>query len=204
MTHGLHGDQLEYPSLKQFSFGYTELLLPALKINEDTVIYVLNIMGGQPYALQNHAKDLIEGLSNTYTLNKIDTIITAEGKSIPLAYEVARQLDLPYVVLRKCQKDYMVGNLLSAPVKTFTTGEVQALYLDNKDLPYVVNKNLLFIDDVISTGSTLKATEKIVNMAGGKLEICGAMATEGGYTPEIPHYVMCDLPVIKLNRKGGG
>jgi adenine phosphoribosyltransferase len=199
MTHGLHGDQ-EYSTLRQFSFGYTELLLPAMKINDDTVIYVLNIMGGQPYALRNHAKDLIHGLLNVYNLNQIDTIITAEGKSIPLAYEVASQLDLPYIVLRKCAKDYMVGKLLSAVVRTPTTGGEQTLYLDNKDINYIVNKQLLFVDDVVSTGSTLKACEKIVEVVGGRIVLCGAMATEGGYQIEIPHYVMCDLPIIKLNR----
>lgn len=199
MTHGLHGDQ-EYSTLKQFSFGYTELLLPAMKINDNTVIYVLNIMGGQPYVLRNHAKDLIHGLLNVYNLRKIDTIITAEGKSIPLAYEVASQLDLPYLVLRKHAKDYMIGKLLSATVKTPTTEKEQSLYLDNKDIGYIVNKQLLFIDDVVSTGSTLKACEKIVNMVGGRIVLCGAMATEGGYKIELPHYVMCDLPVIKLNR----
>lgn len=199
MTHGIHGDQ-EYPSYKQFSFKNTQLLLPALKINDDTVIYVLNVMGGQPYALKNHAKDLIHGLLDVYDINTINTIITAEGKSIPLAYEVASILDLPYVVLRKCKKDYMIGNLLSATVKTPTTGEIQALYLDNKDLNYIINKNLLFIDDVISTGSTLRAAIKIAELAGGKIGVCGAMATEGGYVPEIPYYAMCDLPIIKLNK----
>lgn len=199
MTHGIHGDQ-EYPSYKQFNFKNTQLILPALKINNDTVIYVLNVMGGQPYTLKNHAKDLIHGILDIYDINSIDTIITAEGKSIPLTYEVASQLDLPYVVLRKCKKDYMTGNSLSATVKTFTTGETQALYLDNKDLKYITNKNILFVDDVISTGSTLRAAIKIAELAGGKIEICAAMATEGGYTPEILYYAMCDLPVIKLNR----
>jgi adenine/guanine phosphoribosyltransferase-like PRPP-binding protein len=199
MTHGLHGNE-QYLAFKQFSFGRMELLLPALKINDDTIIYVLNIMGGHPYHLKTHAEDLIDGFSNIYNIASVNTIITPEGKSIPLAYEVANQLNFPYVVLRKCQKDYMKGKSLSAPIKTFTSGEIQALYLDNKDLNYIVNKNLLFVDDVISTGSTLRACERIVDMAGGKVLGCMAMATEGGYTPDIPHYVLCDLPIIKLDR----
>ena len=58
---------------------------------------------------------------------EFDYIITPEAKSIPLAYEMARQSGKPYIVIRKGVKVYM-RNSLGVTVKSITTNKEQHLY----------------------------------------------------------------------------
>jgi len=207
MTHGAPAPYLileEYEKTKTFQFGTTKITLPALKISDSIVIYILNIMGGNPEFITVFANDLLYGIDTDKNMRgviPINGFISAEGKSIPLVYEIANQAELPYVILRKSCKPYMGEKVLSAKVHSVTTPDEQELYLDNKDIKWINGKRLVFVDDVISSGATLRATEKIVNMASGNIVGCLAMALEGSYEPTVPTYFLCRLPIIKLERK---
>ena len=103
-----------------------------------------------------------------------DYIITAESKGIPLAYEMARQCGAKkWLLARKGAKLYM-QNVFGVEVKSITTAAVQKLYLDGADAALMQGKRILIVDDVISTGESLRALEELVNKAGG--EIVGRMA----------------------------
>jgi len=103
-----------------------------------------------------------------------DYIITAEAKGIPLAHEMARQAgDAKYILARKAPKLYM-RDLFQSSVKSITTAKEQTLYLDGADAKLMAGKRILLVDDVISTGESLKALEVLVEKAGGI--ICGRMA----------------------------
>ncbi|MFR4476480.1 MAG: phosphoribosyltransferase family protein [Ruminococcus callidus] len=82
-----------------------------------------------------------------------DYILTAESKGIPLAYEMSRQLKVPYIVARKSVKGYMT-DVLSVQVKSITTAAVQTLYLDGEKAAWMKGKRVLIVDDVISTGDS--------------------------------------------------
>ncbi|MCD7890834.1 MAG: adenine phosphoribosyltransferase [Ruminococcus sp.] len=107
-----------------------------------------------------------------------DVIITAESKGIPLAYEMARQLGIPYVVARKSVKLYMIDPI-SVTVKSITTAAEQTLYLSEEKAELIRRKKVLIVDDVISTGESLKALEKLVESAGGVIECKAAVLAEG-------------------------
>jgi adenine phosphoribosyltransferase len=109
-----------------------------------------------------------------------DVFVTAEAKSIPLAYELSVITGLPYVVLRKTRKGYM-GNALKAETTSITTGSLQTLYLDEKDKPLLENRNVILVDDVISTGSTLEGMKDIVAQTNGKISAIAAVFTEGDF-----------------------
>ena len=103
-----------------------------------------------------------------------DYIITAEAKGIPLAHEMARQAgNSKYILARKGPKLYM-RDLFSVTVQSITTAKEQKLYLDGADAKLMKDKRILIVDDVISTGESLKALEALVEQAGGI--ICGRMA----------------------------
>jgi len=123
-----------------------------------------------------------------------NVLVTAEAKGIPLIYEMSALMGLPYMVLRKSYKSYM-GNALSAETVSITTGKPQTLYMDEKDTLFIKGKKVILVDDVISTGSTLKGMEKVVEQAGGEILKTAAVFTEGD--ADWSHIVALDnLPVF--------
>ncbi len=103
-----------------------------------------------------------------------DYILTAECKGIPLAHEMAKILDEKvHIIARKKAKLYM-KTVFKADVNSITTEGDQSLYLDGKDAELMKGKKILIVDDVISTGESLRALEKLVELAGG--EVAGKMA----------------------------
>ncbi|MCM1133119.1 MAG: adenine phosphoribosyltransferase [Ruminococcus flavefaciens] len=107
-----------------------------------------------------------------------DVILTAESKGIPLGYEMARQSGKPYVVARKSVKLYM-SDPVSVTVKSITTANEQTLYLSAEKAEMIKGKNVLIVDDVISTGESLKALEELTERAGGKISAKTAVLAEG-------------------------
>lgn len=104
---------------------------------------------------------------------EFDIILTPEAKSITLAYEMAKQSGKPYIVARKSAKLYMTDPLY-VEVKSITTEKPQTLYLDRKEAERMRGKRVLVVDDVISTGKSLEAVDKLVTLSGGI--ICAQMA----------------------------
>ncbi|MDD6279639.1 MAG: phosphoribosyltransferase family protein [Oscillospiraceae bacterium] len=107
-----------------------------------------------------------------------DVIITAESKGIPLAYEMARQSGKPYVVARKSVKLYMTDPI-SVNVKSITTAAEQTLYLSKEKAELLRGKKVLIVDDVISTGESLTALEKLTERAEGIIAAKSAVLAEG-------------------------
>ena len=103
-----------------------------------------------------------------------DVLITAESTGIPLIHEMARQAgEKRYVLARKSVKLYM-KDVRRVDVTSITTANTQTLYVDGADADYMKGKRVLIVDDVISTGESLKSLEKLVTVSGG--EIVGRMA----------------------------
>ena len=109
---------------------------------------------------------------------QFDVIITPEAKSIPIAYELARQSGKPYIVARKGVKVYM-RNPLDVTVTSITTKNEQHLYLGETEVTMIKGKKVLILDDVISTGESLKALEELAEKAGAKIVGKAAILAEG-------------------------
>ena len=107
-----------------------------------------------------------------------DVIVTAESKGIPIAYEMARQGCNDYIVARKSVKLYM-KEPEKVTVKSISTEDEQTLYLDSNETDKIRNKRVLIVDDVISTGESLKALETLVANFGGNIVGKAAVLAEG-------------------------
>ncbi|MCD8219391.1 MAG: adenine phosphoribosyltransferase [Ruminococcus sp.] len=107
-----------------------------------------------------------------------DFILTVESKGIPLAYEMARQMHVPYIVARKSVKGYMT-DVLSVQVKSITTASMQTLYLDGEKAAWMRGKRVLLVDDVVSTGESLRAMQQLVERACGMVAGNAAALAEG-------------------------
>ncbi len=109
---------------------------------------------------------------------EFDYIITPEAKSIPLAYEMSRQSGKPYYVVRKKAKLYM-QNPVSVTVRSITTDAEQTLILDGAEGEKIKNKRVLIVDDVISTGESLGAVEKLIAEFNADVVAKAAVLAEG-------------------------
>mgnify|MGYP002388067013 CR=1 FL=1 len=136
-------------------------------------IAILNILGDTEL-VQACAKALSEKMESVV----YDVVVTAESKSIPLAYAISVVTRKPYVILRKAYKPYM-GQALQAETLSITTGQPQTLYLDEKDLRVLEGKRVVILDDVISTGSTLQGMRLLMQKAGAQVVAEAAILTEG-------------------------
>ena len=141
--------------------------LPLCKLTDDLTIAAFVIFGDAELTVAC-AEKLLEAAP------EYDYVITAEAKGIPLAHEMARQHgDDYYFVARKHPKLYMTS-VFKVDVRSITTDAEQNLYLDGADAERMKGKRILIVDDVVSTGESLKAVEKLVGEAGGI--VCGKMA----------------------------
>ena len=129
-----------------------------------------------------------------------DVIITAEAKGITLAHEMARlSKQSGYVVARKAKKLYMV-NPFTVRVHSITTDFEQNLVLDEGDVALMRGKRVLIVDDVISTGESLNAIEKLVETAGGNIVGKMAVFAEGNAQNRDDILFLQHLPLF--NEKG--
>jgi adenine phosphoribosyltransferase len=147
--------------------------LPLFEIKPGLRIAILNILGDTEL-VQASARALAKKLKDT----KFDVLVTAEAKSIPLAYALSVEMGKPYVILRKSYKPYM-GEALRAETLSITTGQPQVLVLDEKDRAMLKGKTVAIVDDVISTGSTLQGMRMVIEKAGAHVAAEAAILTEG-------------------------
>ena len=152
----------EYYTLK---IAGLERKLEKFPVNENLDIAAFIIFGDVELTIAGCAELLKK-------VPEFDIILTPEAKSIPMAYEMARQSGKPYVVARKGVKVYM-RNSIDVSVTSITTKNEQHLYLGETEANLMKGKRILIVDDVISTGESLKALENLITAVGGN--ICGKM-----------------------------
>ena len=146
--------------------------LPICKVTDDLYIAGFVVFGDQELTVACAAELLKKA-------PEYDYLITAEAKGIPLAHEMARQTGAQkYFLARKNPKLYMTC-VFESSVRSITTAAEQTLYLDVADAQLMQGKRILIVDDVISTGESLRALEALVEKAGGIIVGRMAVLAEG-------------------------
>ncbi len=153
-------------------------------------IAILNILGDTELV---HACGI--ALAEKLQAVDYDVLVTAEAKSIPLAYALSLETKKPYIVLRKSYKPYM-GAALQAETLSITTGQPQLLILDEKDKVLISGRKVVIVDDVISTGSTLQGMRMIMDKAGAKVVAETAIMTEGEKSQWLQIIALGHLPIF--------
>lgn len=130
---------------------------------------------------------------------EFDIIITAESKGIPLAYEMARQAgNCPYIVARKGAKLYM-QDIMTVEVDSITTDHKQSLCIGKTERDLMHGKRILVVDDVISTGESLAAIDKIVDAVGGKIVGQMTVLAEGDAAKRDDIIYLEELPLFNVD-----
>ena len=166
--------------------------LPLCKITDDLYIGAF-IMFSDVEITKASAEQLLEKAP------EFDVIITAESKGIPLAYEMARQAGVnDYIVARKGAKLYM-QNVVTTEVDSITTDHIQTLCLGQTEIDKMKGKRILIVDDVISTGESLKSLEVLVNQVGGNIVGKMAVLAEGEAADREDIIFLEKLPVFNAD-----
>ena len=166
--------------------------LPICKVTDDLYIGAF-VMFGDVELTVHCAAELLKKAP------EYDYLLAPEAKSIPLLYEMARQSGAEkYFVARKGAKAYM-SDTFEVSVRSITTMHVQKLVLDKADADMIKGKRILILDDVISTGESLRATEELVNRAGGIIAGKMAVLAEGEAYDRDDIIVLGKLPLFNAD-----
>ena len=148
--------------------------LPICKVNDELYIGAFICFGDAEVTVAA-ARDMLKKLEDI----EYDYLFTAEAKSIPLIHEMARQSGADkYFIARKGPKVYMPDPIGVAD-QSITTLNQQMLYLGSDDAAIIRGKKIVIMDDVISTGGSLKAMEALIEKAGGTVVAKIAVLAEG-------------------------
>ena len=140
--------------------GYREDL-PVLPLPSGIKICFFNLHGNT--RLTEHCGKEIAKIADG-----CEVLLTAESKGLQLAHVAARELGQDYyAVARKSKKLYMQDGIDVAIESSITTGKEQRLYLSRKDVELIKGKKVGIVDDVVSTGASLRGLEALVEKAGG-------------------------------------
>ena len=168
--------------------------LPLCKITDDLYIAAFICFGDAEITVA-----CAEKLLELVPADSYDYMLTAEAKSIPIIHEMARQSGAEkYFIARKGPKVYMPDPLRVSDRSITTRGE-QALYLGRDDADLIRGKRILLVDDVISTGGSLRAMEELVKMAGGTVTGRVAVLAEGDAANRDDIAFLAPLPVFNAD-----
>lgn len=126
---------------------------------------------------------------------EFDYIVTPEAKGIPLAYEMSRQIGKKYFIIRKGKKLYM-KDPVSVSVQSITTEAVQTAFLDGAEGEQLRGKRVLILDDVISTGESLKAVEVLLAKFDAQVVCRAAVLAEGDAAKRSDIVFLEELPLF--------
>lgn len=167
--------------------------LPIMKVSDDMRIAAFISLGD--CELISHLAPLL-----IKKMPEVDIILTAETKGIPIAHETARLLGHKrYCVARKTLKPYM-NVAITDEVFSISTQKLQTLYLDQKDAELIRGKRVAIVDDVISTGESLKAMERLIEGVGGQTVARVGILAEGEAAKRTDIIFLEKLPLFPIEK----
>ena len=138
--------------------------LPVVPINENMSIAGFVIFGDT---------DVVEPCARALAAKlpkETEVLVTAEAKVMKMPR---------YVIARKSVKGYMRNPIITTVNSITNMGREQILVVDEHDAEFIKGKKVAIIDDVISTGSSIEAIEKLVRESGGEVIARAAVLAEG-------------------------
>ena len=162
--------------------------LPICTVNEKLDIAAFVIFGDAELTVAS-AAELLK------VCPEFDFIVSPEAKAIPLAHEMSRQSGKKYFICRKGAKLYM-QDPVSVNVRSITTDREQTLFLDSLEGNKLTGKRVVILDDVISTGESLLAVEKLLEKFDTNVVAKAAILAEGDAAKRDDIIFLEELPLF--------
>ena len=116
-------------------------------------------------------------LSTYYKSLDVDYVVTVETKGIPLAYEVARNLGVPLVIIRRDNK-VTEGPTVTINYVSGTSGRIQQMSLSKKSMRPM--SRCIFIDDFLRGGGTADGIKDLLKEFDSELVGIGVLVDNIG------------------------
>ncbi|MBN6050027.1 phosphoribosyltransferase family protein [Lactobacillus helveticus] len=177
----------------QLTIGDQKRDLPIIPISKDTAIASFVLLGDDAMSYAA-AKLLLAKLPRQF-----DYLVTVETKGISLAHDLALLSNHPRsLVIRKSVKSYMKDPLVTT-VNSITTDHEQTLVLDGNDAARLANKRVVLVDDVVSTGGSLRAAEHLLRKTNCRIVDKLAILAEGAAARRTDIQFIKPLPLFNLD-----
>lgn len=167
--------------------------LPLIYVGRDTRLASFNLLGDVELVdrLADELAKKLQGMA-------FDFLVGPEVKVVPLIHGVAKRLgQKKFIVCRKSVKPYMVSPVILKPLAYFPK-HVRQLVLDGNDALMLKNRKVVVMDDVISTGVTVRMMNKLMEKVGAEVVTTVAVLREGAQFEKIPNLIyLAELPVFK-------
>lgn len=171
--------------------------LPIKPISKNTSLANFNILGDVEL-IQAISKELKPKLKRY----DFDYLVGPEVKVVPLIHELARQMNFSkYVICRKKVKPYMVQPIKLKPLPHFPK-HVEQLVLNGADAEILKEKKVAIVDDVVSTGVTMRMIDKMMEKVGAKVVVHASVIRQGqNQFDKIENFVyLAELPFFKTSK----
>ncbi len=161
--------------------------LPIVPLGPKLKIASFNLLGDGEL-VEKVADDLVKKLKEI----DFDYLVGPEVKVVPLIQVLAKKLNKPrYVILRK--------NIMGYMTKPVSNKSKPTLVLNGPDAEILKEKKVVIVDDVVSTGRTIRVVQEMMKIVGA--EVVGAVAVfkqgEKEEEIEVPFFFLGVLPLFK-------
>lgn len=170
--------------------------LPLIQVGRNTKIASFSILGD--VELVDKLADEIAFALKDYTF---DYIVGPEVKAVPLIHGVAKRLGHKrFVICRKSIKPYMVNPVGITPLSHFPK-HAKPLVLNGEDASFLRDKKVFVVDDVISSGITMRMMNHLMDKVGAQVVGIFAAIKQGDQLQKFEnlHYLL-ELPIFKTER----
>lgn len=167
--------------------GTIERKLPIVRLGKGISVASFNLLGDSEMVAKI-APLIIKKLVKI----DFDVLVGPEVKVVPLLHEITRILGKKrYVVCRKNIHGYMVSPVSSR--------NKPGLILDGNDAAFLKGKNVVVVDDVVSSGSTMHVADELIEGVGGKVVAHAAVFKQGERNNDFFTNLIClgSLPVFR-------
>jgi len=97
---------------------------------------------------------------------EVEIVASVATMGIPMAIEITRALGLDdYLIFQKTPQIHL-ADAIAEPVRSITTGSPQRLLFDRARVGAVAHKRVALVDDVVSTGASIRAALALLRRVG--------------------------------------
>ncbi len=167
--------------------------LPLIHVGKNTCIASFSILGDVEL-VDAMADKMASELKET----EFDYLVGPEVRVLPLIHGVAKRLGHKhYVVCRETVKPYMIGPVILKPLSHFPK-HVHPLVLNGPDAKLLKNKKVVIIDDVISTGVTMRMVAHLMKKVDASVVASFAAIKQGRQFDQFDNlFFLGKLPIFK-------